>query len=198
MNKLNIVHINVNGLRGRLTELNLLLDEIPVDLLLLNETKLRDTEPPRIRGFKAAAYRNRQAGRNAGGGVAIYAADNLRCKDISPDMDDIAAIEVALGANEKLAVVSYYVPPPSNGPDATTLDPILLAYPACLIVGDLNSKHQFFGCRSTDRAGEELFNMIENNDMLILNDHDQTTYYDARSSSNEILDYAIASKAAAK
>ena len=64
MNKLNIVHINVNGLRGRLTELNLLLDEVPADLLLFNETKLRDTEPPRIRGFKAAAYRNRQAGRH--------------------------------------------------------------------------------------------------------------------------------------
>ena len=196
MNRLNIIHININGLRGRLTELNLLLDEVPADLLLLNETKLRDTEPPRIRGFKAAAYRNRQAGRTAGGGVAIYAADNLCCKDISPDLDDIAAVEVALGVNAKLAVISHYVPPPSNGPDATALAPFFAAYPACLIVGDLNSKHQFYGCRSTDRAGEELFNMVESNNLIVLIDPDQATYFDAKHS--DILDYAIATEAVAR
>ena len=105
---------------------------------------------------------------------------------------------MALGTVEKLAVISYYVPPPSNGPDATALDPFLAAYPACLIVGDLNSKHQFYGCRSTDRAGEELFNFVESNDMLVLNSPDQATHYNHFTGSSDILDYVISTRTAAK
>jgi exonuclease III len=197
MNKLTLIHLNVNGLRGRLTELSVLLDEVPTDIILFNETKLRDTEPPRIKGFRVAAFRNRQMGNVrgiGGGGVAIYVACNLKVKDISPDQDDLAAVEVVLGTNEKLAVVSYYVAPNNEGPDATALDQFLTDYPACIIAGDLNCKHQFYGCRSTDRAGEELFNFVESNDMLVLNDPDQATYFDSRTNNSDILDYILASK----
>ena len=47
MTSLVIVHINANGLRARLTELNTLLAEAdpPVDLILLNETKLNGCTP---------------------------------------------------------------------------------------------------------------------------------------------------------
>ena len=197
MNKLNIVHLNINGLRGRLSELCVLLDEVHTDVLLLNETKLRDTDPPRIPGFKVAAFRNRQADnvRGAGGGgVAIYAASNIKVKDISPDQDDLAAVEVVLGTNEKLAIVSIYIAPNNDGPDATALDKFLTDYPACIIAGDLNAKHQFYGCRTTDRAGEELFNFVESNDMLALNDPDQATHYDRKSKTSDILDYILATK----
>ena len=154
MNKLTLLHLNVNGLRGRLTELSVMLDEVAADLILLNETKLHGNNPPRITGFKVAAFRNRQDGLLGGGGVAIYAANKLNCRDISPDQDDLAAIEVVLGTNEKLAIISNYIAPNNDGPDATALGKFLTDYPACIIAGGLNAKHQFYGCRSTDRAGE--------------------------------------------
>ena len=197
MNKLTLVHINVNGLRGRLTELAVLLNDVPADILMFNETRLQNKNPPRIQGFKVAAFRNRQAGLLGGGGVAIYAANKIKFKDISPDQDDLAAVEVVLGTGEKLAVVSYYIAPPNNGLDATALDGFLNDYPACIITGDLNAKHQFYGCRSTDRAGEELFNFVESNDMLVLNNPDQVTYHNLHHGSSEILDYVLATRAAA-
>ena len=64
MNSLIVVHINANGLRARLTELSTLLAEAdpPVDLLLVNETKLNGCAPPKIPGFIAAATRDKEAG----------------------------------------------------------------------------------------------------------------------------------------
>ena len=177
MTSLVIVHINANGLRARLTELSTLLAEAdpPVDLLLVNETKLNGCAPPKIPGFTAAATRNRQVGRVAGGGVAIYAALNLQFKDISPEADDVAAVEVKLNG-ENTAIISNYVPPGTDI-NAAILDPLLASYPAALIFGDLNAKHQFYGCTKTDRAGELLFDFIEANNLSVLNHPDQSTFH---------------------
>ena len=117
----------------------------------MNETKLNGSIPPHIPGFTAAAVRDQQAGRTGGGGVAIYAASTLQLRDISPDADDIAAVELNING-ERMAVVTYYVPPFVDI-DPTLLDPLLTTYPAALLFGDLNARHQYFGCRRTDRAG---------------------------------------------
>ena len=42
--------------------------------------------------------------------MAIYVKKGLQFTDISPDVDDLAAIEIRL-ANVSLAFVSYYDPP---------------------------------------------------------------------------------------
>ena len=177
MTSLTIVHINVNGLRARLTELSTLLAEAdpPVDLVLMNETKLNGSTPPHISGFTATAVRDRQAGRTGGGGVAVYAASTLQLRDISPDVDDIAAVELNING-ERMAVVTYYVPPFVDI-DPALLDPLLTTYPAALLLGDLNARHQYFGCRRTDRAGEILFNLAEQHDLTVLNNPEQPTHY---------------------
>ena len=198
MTNLVIVHINVYGLRTRLTELNTLLAEAdpPVDLLLLNETKLNGCAPPLIPGFTATAVRDRQDGRLAGGGVAIYSANNLQLRDISPEADDIVAVELEIRSGEKIAVISYYVPP-QNDINPALLDPLLAAYPAALILGDLNAKHQFFGCRRTNQAGELLFNIIEDKDLTILNNPEQPTHY-GHIGEPDIIDFAIATRSACR
>ena len=168
MNSLTILHLNANGLRARLVELCTLLDDAnpKVDLVLLNETKLNGSNPPHIPGFTTAALRDRQGDRRAGGGVAIYAASNLQLRDVSPDADDIAAVELRINEGEKMVVISYYAPPGLDVNQAL-IDPLLASYPAALVLGDFNAKHQFFGCTRTDRAGELLFNLV--NDQVQLN-----------------------------
>ena len=133
--------------------------------------------------------RDRQAGRTGGGGVAIYAASTLQLRDISPDADDIAAVELNING-ERMAVVTYYVPPFVDI-DPTLLDPLLTTYPAALLFGDLNARHQYFGCRRTDRAGELLFNLAEQYDLTVLNNPEQPSHY-GPIGEPEILDYALA------
>ena len=198
MKSLTIVHLNANGLRTRGTKLCTLLDEAtpPIDLLLINETKLNGCTPPRIPGFTTAAVRDRQGERKAGGGVAIYAASNLQLRDVSPDADDIAAVELELNGGERLVVVSYYVPPQADINPAL-LNPLLATYPAALIIGDLNAKHQFFGCRKTNQAGELLFDLVETNDLTLLNHHDQPTYY-GHHLEPVIINYALTTRKASR
>ena len=120
--------------------------------------------------------------------MAIYAASNLQLKDVSPDADDVSAVELEINDGEKLIVVSYYTPP-GTAVNLALLDPLLATYPAALILGDLNAKHQFFGCTRTDRAGELLFNVVEETDLIQLNKPDQLTYFGALSTTPDILDY---------
>jgi len=58
-----------------MTELEIFLRETNPDVLLLNETKLRDQLAPRLSGYRVAAVRNRTSAMGqggCGGGVAIY------------------------------------------------------------------------------------------------------------------------------
>ena len=125
----------------------------------------------------------------AGGGVAIYSASNLQLREVSPDAVDIVAVELEIRGGERIAVISYYVPPQTDV-NPTFLEPLLVAYPAALIFGDLNAKHQFFGCRRTDHAGELLFNIVEDKDLTILNNPGQPTHY-GHIGEPDIIDYAI-------
>ena len=70
MNSLHILHLNVNGLRTRLIELQLYLETLdpPADILMLNETKLKHTKPPRIINFTVVAARSRTLSKLQGGG----------------------------------------------------------------------------------------------------------------------------------
>jgi hypothetical protein len=78
---------------------------------------------------------------------------NLIFLDISPDVDDIAAIEI-MALNKRIAIVTYCRPPYND-----VINKIILAYfidgdDHCIIAGDLNAKHQFLGCTHTNKTGE--------------------------------------------
>src|SRR6478735_12089146 len=94
MASLHLLHINIAGLRAKKTELECYLRQVDADVLLINETKLNDKPTPKIHGFRAAAVRNRAVDKVQGGGVAIYVKKDVRFTDISPDVDDMVAIEI--------------------------------------------------------------------------------------------------------
>ena len=104
MMDLYIMHLNVNSLRAKVTEVELYLGEHSPDVACFNETKLAGKPPPRMSGYRCVCARDRQNGE--GGGVAIYVKRGLHSSDISPDVDDVVAIEIAAG-NDKYAIISY-------------------------------------------------------------------------------------------
>ena len=107
---------------------------------MLNETKLNQTKPPKIKDFTLIASRSRTLIKLQGGGVAIYVRSNLSGCDISPDHDDIAAIEIDIPSQGKLALISYYVPPNGDDLDTALLETLLMSHPRAIIAGDLNCK----------------------------------------------------------
>jgi exonuclease III len=194
MGELHLVHININGLRGHKTELEVYLRETNPDVLLLNETKLRDQPAPRLSGYRVAAVRNRtpamgQGG--CGGGVAIYTKKELKFADISPDVDDIVAIDLKT-AKGSFALVAYYRPPYDNIDfDVTTMLSVTHGFKHWIVAGDFNAKHEHFGCTSTNKAGDQLFDFVEENEVIVANDPDSMTRHVVSTGRSELLDFFL-------
>ena len=138
---LHLLHVNINALRTKKSELCCYLRETKAEVVMINETKLNDKPTPRISGFRAAAVRNRATDKVRGGGVAIYVKRSIKFIDISPDVDDIVAIELQTN-NAKIAIISYYRPPDDSVElNVALLESYLAKYDHCIIGGDLNAKH---------------------------------------------------------
>jgi len=193
MAELHIVHINIRGLRANMVELQCYVNETRPDIVLLNETMLVGKPAPRITGYRVAAVRDRSLNGIRGGGVAIYVSRSIICTDISPEVDDITAIEVRTSSFH-MAVVSYYRPPNPVDLEAPTLATYFSKYERCIVAGDLNAKHQFYGCKATNAAGEQLFDMVERNDLVVVNQSGEVTRHDVHSGSSELLDLFIVTR----
>ena len=125
--QLQIMHANVNGIRGRKTELENYLSELKPHVVLLNETKLCGKPVPRLSGYKTAALRDRTVDKTHGGGVCILVSNTVTYSDISLDMDDVVAIEVRAGVSV-FAIVSYYCPPDGRELNSAMLERCVLKY----------------------------------------------------------------------
>src|SRR5688572_22725185 len=172
--ELHVLHANVNGLRVRKSELELYLSETKPQVVVLNETKLCGKHVPRFADYRTAALRDRSGEKPMGGGVAVLLSNNVTFSDISPDVDDIAAVEIRAGVY-KIAVVSYYCPPDDSDLKTDVLEQLTAQYEAIIIAGDLNAKHQYYGSSRTNTRGEYLFDFIERADLIVANNADEMT-----------------------
>lgn len=188
------MHLNVNSLRCRRTEVEQYLYDTSPDLVCFNETKLRGTVPPRIAGYRCVCVRDRVADRVGGGGVAIYARLGIHCSDVSPDTDDMCAAEFKCG-QYSYCVVAYYCPP-TRGLDLDTvrLGEFIQRYDRVVFTGDFNAKHQYFGSRSTDYRGECLFDFVERHDLFVANNPDEPTRHEVTSGLVDLIDYCVVTK----
>lgn len=175
MTELRLVHVNVNSVRSKREELELYMQDTKPHIVLLNETKLCGKPMPGFAGFSAVAVRDRTVTKLCGGGVAVLVSKECTASDISPDMDDVAAVLLHAGPL-RIAVVSYYCPPGNNKLDSDMVESYLRQYDHVIIAGDLNAKHQFYGSSRTDSRGDELFDMIERCDLCERPRCKDTTY----------------------
>jgi exonuclease III len=195
MGSINIMHINLNGLEARKTELSLYLAESNPDIICMNETKKNGKTYPGFKGYTLASFRDRSVGseRQSGGGVAIYVRSTIIHDDISPNINDITAINVKI-SNVEYAIMAYYCPPGQNKLDIQTLGGFANKHKNLVIMGDLNAKHQFYGSSASDSRGDTLFDFVERHDMMVANNPDQATKLSQGNDSLTIIDYAIISR----
>ncbi|CAF0801792.1 unnamed protein product [Brachionus calyciflorus] len=123
-----------------------------------------------------------------GGGVAIIIKNSLKFKILklsSTDQHELAAIEI-FDNHQKIIFISIYVHPNSK----TNFDFLenFLTQKKIIITGDFNSQSLDWYCKSSNKRGEILNNLLNQNKICILND-DTPTF---RKSSN-ILDLGLCS-----
>ena len=110
-----ISSLNVNGLRSHLDEVQLLLNNLGVQILALNETKLDSSIAKELTNI--SGYQQVRLDRTCnGGGVSTYIRDSVRFKprdDVPVDDLELICIEIELPKCKPFLVVAWYRPPSS-------------------------------------------------------------------------------------
>ena len=105
--------LNINGLRSHIDEIKLLLDQLEIDILALNETKLDnsiDCQITDIAGFKQV---RRDRSRHSEG-VIFYVRDSMRFilrNDIPNSNLELLCIEVQPHKSKPFLLIGWYRPP---------------------------------------------------------------------------------------
>ena len=103
---LSIGHWNANGVRRNLSEIRQFMLEHNVDILLLNETKLKSTVKFNILGYDSV--RKDRADGRAGGGVMILIKQSVQYTEIPAKTNNLETVAIKLSNN--LIIVSLYNP----------------------------------------------------------------------------------------
>ncbi|UYV73432.1 hypothetical protein LAZ67_10003172 [Cordylochernes scorpioides] len=124
-----------------------------------------------IVGIKTKKDRNKE-----GGGLA-FLIKNLYYEDIAiniPNTSDLEAqgIKVYLSQNKTINIFNMYHPPNNKLIDDGTMAQFLTDN--TIIVGDLNAKHQLWGCSMPNPRGKILSNLFDDNAFMCLNDGNPT------------------------
>ncbi|UYV80245.1 hypothetical protein LAZ67_18002138, partial [Cordylochernes scorpioides] len=143
-----------------------------IQIIALQETKLNEKY-----NLKYKNYNILRKDRNKEGGGLAFLIKNLYYEDIAiniPNTSDLEAqgIKIYLNQNKTINIFNMYHPPNNKLiDDETTLQTLT---DNTIIVGDLNAKHQLWGCSTPNPRGKILSNLFDDNAYMCLNDGNPT------------------------
>ncbi len=144
-----------------------------LDIVLLNETWLKEKDSLKIKNFNSHR-KDRQI--NKGGGVAILTHTSIKATKINlpAKFKELEIIGIQVENEDPFQIFSIYNPPNQTLP-SEILDYINLNFKKAIIFGDLNASHQAWFCKNNNSAGKSLHECILNNNFNIIN-NDRSTY----------------------
>jgi endonuclease/exonuclease/phosphatase (EEP) superfamily protein YafD len=191
MVKLRIVSWNADGLVGKKMELMQLLQELDADIALVQETHLRQGLIFNLPNYQT--YRtDRQHGGRGSGGTAAFVHRRLPHRSILLNLPpglEVTTVAVRYDGAE-LQISSIYNPPRGDL-QPHHLDDLLRPDTPALLIGDMNGKHQDWGCRATNTTGRRIKTYLETHPHVHLLAPEEPTHYDYRGFRPDILDIGL-------
>lgn len=181
-NSLRILHWNANGIRRRINEFFSYLSRNQILVACVNETKLNH----RIR-FNNSNYRVFQLDNSEGiissGGIAIIVHKSLKCQ-LLPwiDTKTIQCLGINISFRDSsfnINIISAYFNGAPQTHDFNLFRDDLIKISQMrnfVLLGDLNSRHPYWGCFNTNRAGRILYQLINEN-RFDIHFPDSSTYF---------------------
>lgn len=168
-----VCQYNIESLNNKKPLLINFLTENDIDICLLNETWLKDTSKCRIPNYNLI----NQNGQNGRGGVAILVKSDFKYKILQlPFCDYLQTVAIVLQTSfGDFSVLCAYSPPRGRFKCAKLKQIINTLPKPMLLAGDLNAHHVAFGCRSTNSRGNDVYNILDECDLCILNSGSPTT-----------------------
>lgn len=187
-NIIDILSWNANGIRNKLHDIQISIEQHHPSLILIQETHLKPKNPLNTRGY--FAYRADRPDPSAGGGAAILALRSLPHIPLPPYIrPGLECARLLLTLKTPMVIGSIYLQP-SQKIELSDLEQISEGKPFFL-AGDFNSKHVDWGCRKSDAGGKAISKLLRTQNIALCSPNAPTTCYTDRRRSQSILDIGL-------
>lgn len=139
---------------------------------------------PNIKGFRCFTKTRNNCSR-ASGGVAIFTETSYPAQEI-PIISHLEVIEIRLKAKENLTICNIYLPNLTNF-NLNDIQDIINQLPTpFFLLGDFNSHNNLWGSQHTDARGRIIETILDNTNIMLLNDGNDTHFTTASGNTSSI------------
>lgn len=165
LKEIKLANWNANGTKSKKSTLIEFLSRHKIDIACITETHLKNTDLFKINGFNI--YRTDRNSTHSSGGVAILIKKNI--KHYQSTLCNITNIEataiIVSTERHDIKIISVYNPP--NKKILQEDKSLLFQGMPTILLGDLNSKHQTWGCQKTNPNGNKLHKFTSEQGIII-------------------------------
>jgi hypothetical protein len=183
--KTNIATWNANGLMNKKHQLLNFIQHRNIDIMLINETKLKRTQKFTLRGF--SIIRKDRADNSGAGGVLALIKNNIPHAEIT--LRNNTMENICFKLTDNTYIISIYNRP-QNHFTHRDLNALLGTSNKVLIIGDFNAKHSNWNCNRNNTNGTTLNDYITENNITIYYP-DTPTHYPPNGNTPSTIDIII-------
>jgi exonuclease III len=186
-----VLNWNANGLTDKKHLFTDFLVRHKVDVACITETHFLPVMKFKICGY--SVYRQDRVAPHASGGVAIVIKKNIKHHELLvPRLQNLEAVSVKIFMQNgfSFSLVSGYLPPNKRFVDED-FNTIFYDNNPTILMGDFNSKHTDWGCRTTNPKGNQLNNYITQTTVNLSAPEEPTFHPWQRNQQPDILDIVL-------
>lgn len=179
INNITVLNWNADGIKRQRSVFIEFLSRHNVDVACISETHLLSSDKFKLPGYEV--YRKDRETSTASGGVAIIIKRKLAHHSLAdPNLVNLetVAINMSLDNNTEIALYAAYKQPKKRILEEDLIK-IFNTSNTTLLIGDLNCKLKYWGCRADNPNGTRL-NSIMTNQNIQISTPDEYTYYPYR------------------
>ena len=181
-----IIQININGLTTKIHELKYLADNTKIDIITIQDTKLKPTHrTPYLKDY--TAIRTDRTYKN-GGGLMTYIKNDIIFTELKTPhttnnkLTELQHIKIHLANHKHLNIFNIYIPPrdttnpdhSNSQEDITNCMTHILNTNNTILTGDFNAHHTLWHSPTTDNRGTLIADLINSSNQIVLNTNTPT------------------------
>ena len=194
---MDLVVWNARGIRGKIPELNNLINEI--DILCVTESKLKEEDKLHMQGYNIERTNRRNNSNIGAGGTAIIIKKSITYQRLqlinTPKLCEVTAVRINnIKHKETLTIIVLYRQPGHQmiKKEWSQFMDQFKKVRNLIITGDFNAHNTAWNCRNTDNNGTILADAVWEADLYVINTNTKS-YMGSHDKSRSNLDLVIVS-----
>lgn len=181
--EIKILTWNCQGIKYKTNELEILVNELDIDIVMIQETKINKQNPPSINNYQSI---NKSNGNHHG--LLTYIKRGINFTEIDKNFNEC---ENQIFIIDNYAIINFYISPNSKL-ETETLKTLLDTKNKVIIVGDFNARHTEWKNYTNNANGKILKNFISNSHGLLYHPQNNFTHFPDNNNRPSTIDLAIA------